>query len=332
MKLVQIEPNEFNELVIGEPNKSFYQTANWGGFYDNLNCTTYYLGLVDDNNVYAALGLFIVEKGTLLSKKTATCPYGFLINYYDTGILKEFTNKIKKFLSLRGVGKLIINPNVPYLTNKGNNDLLIKNIEQLGYKKTNSSIIYTTKIDEVKKENSLKDIYLKAYEVNTLEEYKKLFSVNINYQYLHESMGNMAKFVVCELDVQKSIDKNNEVIADAKYFIDIHQDDYKYDTKRQNKAKLIEEKQNILNILNKYTKENDKKPLLAVTCLIEYNNKITQLFIDDKKECEIFNTLDVLNEKTLLAISKLGYESFDSYAQKTNSDITELIGEFTYRV
>lgn len=330
MKLVEIQENQFNGLISSEPNKSFYQTSNWGNFYTRLDYSPYYLGYVDKNGVYGAYGLFLVKNGSLFSKREAICPFGFLINYYDTNLLKEFTNDVKKFLSKKGASSLIINPNVNYLTARGNNDLLIKNITNLGYEKTNNNFIYVNKIEELEKVKATEDICLKTYIVTDNTE--KLFKANANYKYLFETMSSLAKFIVCELDVKQTLSNLKDSIAKANAYIEMHAEDFKYFKKIDNKKKDIADKQNYINLINKNTNENDDSLIIAVTCLIEYDNKVTQLFVDNKKDFEVFNTLDVLKFETLRTISKLGYESFDSYVKNDNSSKTELIGEFTYHI
>ena len=330
MKLVEIKPSQFNELAQAEPNKSFYQTSNWGSFYSSLDYSPYYLGYVDESNVYSALGLFLVKKGSFFERKHAICPFGFLINYYDTKLLKDFTNDVKKFLSKKGVGTLTINPNINYLTSRGNNDSLIKNMNDLGYEKTKNNVIYTTKIEEIKNVECIDDICISTYVVD--KETDKLFKAGVNYKTLYESMGNLAKFVVCELDCNKSLEKLNAYINEANAFVEMHQDDYKYDDEIANRKKAIETKQEYIALINKLVSENGNNPLLALTCLVEFDNKITQLFIDHKKDYEVFNTLELLKQETLITINKLGYESFDGYIKNETSTKTDLIGEFTYRI
>ena len=70
MKLAEIKPSQFNELAQDEPNKSFYQTSNWGSFYSSLDYSPYYLGYVDQSNIYSALGLFLVKKDHSLKENT----------------------------------------------------------------------------------------------------------------------------------------------------------------------------------------------------------------------------------------------------------------------
>lgn len=333
MKLVEIQPTKYNSLAITEPGSSFYQTVNWGDFYSRLGYTSIYLGYVDKTNVYSALGLFIIKKsGSLFGKKTAICPFGYLINYYDTKLLKDFTTEVKKFLSRKGVSELTINPNIAYTTSRGNNDLLIRNICNIGYQKTKANIYYTNKIKELPEIETADDICLKTYVVDSKEDSDKLFKASENYKHLYHAMGKLVKFVVCELDASTSITNLNASIFEAKDFIEAHKDDYTYDAERSEKEKIVIEKQNMIDVLNKHLSENDNNSIIAVTCFIEFNKKLTVLFTDDKKELRVLNTLEILNAKALETINKLGYESFDSYTENKNSQKIELIGEFTYHI
>lgn len=330
MKLVEIKENQFNDLVAAEPNRSFYQTSNWGKFYAHLDYSVYYLGYIDNAGVYSALGLFLVKNGSFFEKKEAICPFGFLINYYDTKLVQDFTNDVKKFLSRKGASSLTINPNVNYITTRGNNDLLINKLINMGYTKTKNNVIYTNKIDEIEDVKNVEDVYVNAYVVD--EDTSKLFKSNINYKHLFENMGSLIKFVVCELDSQKSLEKLTASVESSKAYIEMHKEDYKYFTKIENKTKAIEEKEKYIELINKAVSESGNNPLLAVTCLVSFNDKITQLFIDNKKDYEVFKTLEILKQKTLQTISKLGYESFDSYIKTDVSSKTDLIGEFSYRI
>lgn len=333
MKLVELQPNKYNDLVVSEPGASFYQTANWGDFYSRLGYTPIYLENIDEANVYSAFGLFLIKNAkSIFERKTAIRPFDYLINYYDTKLLKDFTADVKKYLSKKGVGKLNINPNILNTTQRGNNELLIKNICSLNYKKTKANTYYTTQIGEIAKAKALEDISLKTYVIEKQEDENKLFKTNINYKHLYYAMGRLAKFVVCELNVNDSIAKLNESINSAKYFIEIHKEDNKYNAKIENKNRIINEKQNILNLLNKCLRENGENPILAFSCLIEFNNKLTVLFTDSKNEYQILNILQVLNAKTIETISKLGYKPIDSYTANENSKKIDLIGEFTYRI
>lgn len=332
MKLVEIEPNKFNDLALAEPGESFYQTLNWGDFYSRLGYHPIYVGYKDDSDVYYALALILIkDKESLFSHKTALCPYGFLTNYYDTDLLKNFTKDLKKFLSKKGVGELTINPNVPYVTSRGNNDLLIKNITKLGYKKTKNNILYSNKIEKIEKAKLLEDVYLNSYVVDNAEQASKLFKANPNYENLYNAMGKLVKFIVCEIDTKKSIDELTNKLKDARIYIENHKEEINNPDLDDNKA-MISEKKPILDLLNKYINDNPNNSLLAVTCLVEFNNKVTVLFTDNKKEYQVLNAIGLLNQTTLETIKKLGYDCFDSYTETSDSQKIDLIGEFTYSV
>ena len=332
MKLVEINEKEFNELAYAEPNASFYQTSNWVNIYDKQNHSIIYLGYTNDQDVYSALGAFVIKKGSFLKKKTAICPFGFLINYYDIQLLKDFTLALNDYFSKKGVKDLTINPNVKYKTTKGNNDLLITKLKEIGYERINDCSYYLTALSENEKVKTLDDVYLNTYIASTDEQLQKVFKFNSNYQNIYNNMKDYISFVVCELDDAKSINKNTEIINTDNEYITMHLDDNKYATKIEKRKAHIESKQQVLNLLNKCVKENGNNPIVAITGLIKYRNKITRLFVDDKQEYRIFNTLNKLDEKTNKVLSNLECESFNSYTPTQNSSKIDLIGEFIYRI
>lgn len=332
MKLVEIKPNEFNELAQSEPNISFYQTTNWGEFYKNIGYQPLYIGYVDEHNIYCALALILIKnKESFFSRKTALCQYGYLINYYDTELLKNFTLDLKKFLSKKGIGQITINPNVAYLTSRGNNELLIKNISNIGYKKTKNNSLFVTKIENIPEVKIDEDVYLETYVIENNNQEAKLFKENHNYKNLYDAMRRYVKFVVCELDTNRSINELNNKLNNAKTYIELHKEEINNDVLDSNR-KLVAEKQPLLDLLNKYAHDNTESNLLAVTCFVEFNNKATILFTDSKKDYSVLNAVDLLNSKTLETLSKLGYESFESYIETKTSQKIDLIGEFTYQV
>lgn len=331
MKLIELMPEEFDRLAITEPNANFYQTSSWANFYSNLGYSPLYIGYCDDNNMYSAFAMLLVKNGSfLLSKKTAICPGGFLTNYHDDEALNNFAKDLRKYLSKKGIKELVIRPNINFLTRKGNNELLISNLKELGYEKTNNSLSYSVHIDEIPSYEDIEDVFLKAYVVE--DNFEKLFKINSNYKNINMYMNKYAKFVVCELDLDRSISSLRASIVELETFVEMHQDEFKYANEVKSKKEIIAQKQSIFVLLNNLSKENDHNPILAITCLIEYNKKITQLFVDDRKEYRVLNTLDLLNEKTQKTISQAGYKYFDVLQENNSTTTTEQIGEFTLRV
>lgn len=328
MNIVEIKPDTFDELVLSEPNSTFFQSSNWANFYTNLGYNPLYIGYEDEHHTYQALAMILVEQGaSLFNKKAAICPFGFLINYFDTALLNDFIKKLKKFLNKKNINKLTINPNVRYSSGKINNDLLIKNLEKSDFKKTKDNSYYNTEIILINEAEKVEDITIRIRNVDSNDG---LFVSNTNYNNLNKAMENKAHFIVAELDCEKTLNKLNKSVENLSKYIEMHQDDYQYDKKVQTRKIKLEEKQKILFLVNKM--KNEGNYLLAVTCLIEYNNTITQLFQEFKDAAEVFNTAEILQEQVLKTITSLGYDCYDSFTENTDSVKIDLIGEFTYQV
>lgn len=107
MQLKELTNQEFNNFMTNCPVKSIYQTAEYGMVMGNQGFKPLLLGLLKDGIVIAAtLVLVNKEEGF----KYAYAPRGFILNYEDFYLLKDFTNHIRNYLGKMGVMGIKINP------------------------------------------------------------------------------------------------------------------------------------------------------------------------------------------------------------------------------
>ena len=107
MQLKELTNQEFNNFMTNCPVKSIYQTAEYGMVMGNQGFKPLLLGLLKDGIVIAAtLVLVNKEEGF----KYAYAPRGFILNYEDFYLLKDFTNYIRNYLGKMGVMGIKINP------------------------------------------------------------------------------------------------------------------------------------------------------------------------------------------------------------------------------
>ncbi len=143
MQIILLEENRFDEYAINHPNYNIYQSSNYGKLMTKKGYNAYYLGLVDDSNKILAATLIIVKNDKEATKrKMGYAPRGFLIDWNDENLVKDFTEKIKEFLSNRGFTYLKVDPLVIYKSYdyKGNeknslnqNNYFISQMQNLGY-------------------------------------------------------------------------------------------------------------------------------------------------------------------------------------------------------
>ena len=107
MYLKELTNQEFNNFMSNSKDKSIYQTPEYGMVMANQKFKPIMLGLFKEDIVVAAtLVLINKEEGF----KYAYAPRGFILNYEDFYLLKDFTNYIRNYLGKMGVMGIKINP------------------------------------------------------------------------------------------------------------------------------------------------------------------------------------------------------------------------------
>lgn len=112
MEFVTLEKEEFLEYSKNSPYTSFFQMPLWADVKKDNGWDSYYVGLKEKGKVVAAT--LLLSKKIKFFKNMFYAPRGFLLDYNDLEIVKEFTLGIKKFLQDKNALFLKINPYVDY--------------------------------------------------------------------------------------------------------------------------------------------------------------------------------------------------------------------------
>lgn len=107
MEFRELTNQEFNNFTQVFKDKSIYQTSEYGFVMNNQGFDSVLLGLLNDGIVIAA-SLILIKK--VSGFKYAYVPRGFLMNYEDFYLVKDFTEKVKEYLSRNGIVAIKINP------------------------------------------------------------------------------------------------------------------------------------------------------------------------------------------------------------------------------
>ena len=143
MQVILLDEARFDSFANMHPNHNYYQSSNYGRFVSKHGYNSYYLGLANDSNEIKAATLMIVKNDKSNSKrKMGYAPRGFLIDWNDVELVKEFTEKLKDFLQKRGFTYLKLDPAIVYkehsIDGKENNlgeeqSGFISKLQELGY-------------------------------------------------------------------------------------------------------------------------------------------------------------------------------------------------------
>ncbi len=109
--------SEINEVVFEEfankhMLKNFLQTKEYGHFMEHSDYHVVYIGAYKDDKLVAAS--LVLWKVLSAGIKYGYAPRGFLIDYFDTPLLEEFTKAVKKYFNKKHFAFIKINPEVVY--------------------------------------------------------------------------------------------------------------------------------------------------------------------------------------------------------------------------
>lgn len=142
MKFIEDIPKEKYEKFVKNHKKShFLQSYAWGEFSKKeKNLIPHYVGLEDDKQNLVATAL-LLEKKLPLNLCYFYAPRGFILDYSNEEILKEFTTKLKDYSKKKKAIFFKIDPDIIYnsedtlgnkLIEKNNQELEL--LKKLGYK------------------------------------------------------------------------------------------------------------------------------------------------------------------------------------------------------
>ena len=148
MELRELTKKEFDSYALNHPLGSFQQTSFWGRFMEGDKFYAYYVGgFIKERLVGASLLLSYERKKG--GERIFYAPRGFLIDYKNEELLKEFTEEVKKFIIEKHGVFLKIDPYILVRDrdNEGNiieggvyNDFVEINLTNANFTKVNDRI------------------------------------------------------------------------------------------------------------------------------------------------------------------------------------------------
>ena len=141
MRLYEVPKSVFDEFSERNKIRNFYQTSEYGDWMEKRGYKCMYLAFMDESRTIHAASL-IIYKNVFADYKYGYAPRGFLINYTDEELFKEFTRHIKMFLKAKNFAYLKIDPPIIYKSRNKKGEIieggkdstpLIEKMKNLGY-------------------------------------------------------------------------------------------------------------------------------------------------------------------------------------------------------
>lgn len=111
--LEKITETEFNEFAQVHPHNIFFQSSYWGHLKEFTGWKSHLLGY-KENGILVAATLFLSKQLPVIQKSMFYAPRGFLIDYENQQLVKNFVDKIKVYVKQQGGIFFKINPYLMY--------------------------------------------------------------------------------------------------------------------------------------------------------------------------------------------------------------------------
>ena len=145
MHITELTELQFMNYSNIHTNKNYKQSVEYANFEESRGYNKRYLALIDEqNNVHAAT--LILEKNLNNKFKYGFVPNGYLLNYFNSGLLEIFTKELKIYLRKLNYIYINITPQINYQIYNSNfillenNSGIINEFKKIGYEyKPNTS-------------------------------------------------------------------------------------------------------------------------------------------------------------------------------------------------
>ena len=154
MKFIEdVDKKEYEKFVESHQKSHFLQSYAWGNFCKLAKAQIpKYVGLKNDKGILVATAMIALKNTPLFGYSYGYCPRGFIADYEDKEVIKEFTKYLKEYMKKEKIIYIKFDPDIPYqeidenanpVEGGKNNYELFNYMLSLGYKHTGFYRLYT---------------------------------------------------------------------------------------------------------------------------------------------------------------------------------------------
>lgn len=278
MRIFELSIIEFNNFALKHPMRNYCQSIDYALFMGELGYEYELIGYGNSKDDLSACSLILTKK-IGYSCYYGYAPKGFLMDYSNNMLLKNFTQALIEYYEDRDFAFIKINPEIAigevnpksFLTQYNVNNGIAANLENLGYLPLKKNLNFESLFPRFTGIMPLKDFSINSVSKNTRNKIAKSLRHGLEYELV-------------------GIDKLSEV---EKFFI--KKEDYYYNDlynvfAKNNKVDLFLIKINperfLVNAQNAYVSESTR------------NSELNQKMVENNKESNINNKMN--SDRTLL--------------------------------
>ncbi len=317
MKLRSLTSVEFDSFASNFNNSNFYQTSNYARLMGEHGYDFEYIGLINDDDkiIAGSMILFKKIKGKI---SYGYAPNGFLINYSNKELIKEFTDEIKNYYADKNVAFIKINPlvvvahldkkNNKYIPNDNNviKDYLVNN----RYIKLKSNLYFESSLPRFDAFVPLTTTEFKDYSKNTRNKIRKASRRGLVFEKVRDKeIDNFLKMLPKSSyddyyykDMYNLFNVNEKIDA---FWVKIDYEEYLINARISYDKEI--EKNTILNekLMNDNSERNITSKMNSDRLILAYKNDILEgtKGLKDDKDVYIAGALVIKHKNTAYIVS-----------------------------
>lgn len=284
----EITAQSFDKFAINHPLANYYQSSYYATLMSKFGYEVKYVGYKNKHGELKAATLLLIKKIKHIFKY-AYAPKGFLIDYKDEKLLKDFTKSMLKYAKEQKLIFIKINPEIPiYRYNKDlkkrklNNFNLIEKMEGIGYVHLKDNLYFESLQPRF---NAILD--LKNYSTRNFTKTNRNKISNANRKGLEievvqneSNIKDLYKFVELKKKRRNLLYyKNYFSLFNKDLYADIFLVKINYETYLENSKNALEKEEDINNKLTERlfknnTIENIKRKMDSDRKLTSYKNDV----------------------------------------------------------
>ena len=352
MKLKELTSKEFESFASKHPLVTFHQKESWGKLKKNNGWDYELLGLYDDKNLKAAT--LLLNKKMPLGLKMFYAPRGYLIDFNDKKLLKEFTEQLKNHVRAKNGIFIKIDP---YVINKErdingeiiedgiDNTEVVNYLKSLGYKHHGFNIDTSKELQPrwmfvLDTKNKSEDDLMKLMIKQTRKNVKKTLKMGLvletigiegleEYKKITEHTGSRRGFIDRPISYYKNMfeelgDKIKIVLCylDTDKSISLLQKEIdeinSYSEITEARKKELSELESKINDIKDIEKKHGKKVCLAGSMFIECEKELLNLYGGGYDEFMWLNAMYSIQWEAIKYAANNGFNLYNFYGIEGN--------------
>lgn len=296
MHIKELTIAEFDAFAKTSPIGSYYQSSNYALFMAENNFDYDLIGFVDELGIIKAAALILIKKINF-NYKYGYSPKGFLIDYFDLDLLKEFTNALKNYYTKKLVF-IKINPELAIgeinrytkITNYNQNIITRDYLKECGYTKLKDNLYFEALFPRFNAIVNLNEYSFEKLNKNTKNKIRKAIKKGLVLEHANrEGLDILFQFIKKKKNINEFYYKNYFNIFEKNNACDLILVKIDYEKYLLNSKELYDkelEKNNILaeKLINEPSEININKKMMSDKTLLSYKNDIEYATMNLRKE------------------------------------------------